>query len=94
MTRTVQLNCPIKAEIRAVDSQSDLRIFVIVMIIVEIVPKSLFLCVNRSHIRYGFHAGAKDIRYCVNMAMFSEVAASLCYCLFKQPLPHLRVSFQ
>ena len=27
MTRTVLLNCPIKAEIRAVDSQSDLRIF-------------------------------------------------------------------
>ena len=26
MTRTVQLNCPIEAEIRAVDSQSDLRI--------------------------------------------------------------------
>ena len=29
---TVLLNCPIKAEIRAVDSQSDLTIFVIVMI--------------------------------------------------------------
>ena len=27
MTRTVLSNCPIKAEIRAVDSQSDLRIF-------------------------------------------------------------------
>ena len=26
MTRTVLLNCPIKAEIRIVDSQSDLRI--------------------------------------------------------------------
>ena len=26
MMRTVQLNCPIKAEIRAVDSQSDLQI--------------------------------------------------------------------
>ena len=26
MTRTVLLHCPIKAEIRAVDSQSDLRI--------------------------------------------------------------------
>ena len=25
MMRTVQLNCPIKAEIRAVDSQSDLQ---------------------------------------------------------------------
>ena len=27
MARTVLLNCPIKAEIRAVDSQSDLTIF-------------------------------------------------------------------
>ena len=27
VTRTVLLNCPIKAEIRAVDSQSDLTIF-------------------------------------------------------------------
>ena len=26
MMRTVQVNCPIKAEIRAVDSQSDLQI--------------------------------------------------------------------
>ena len=26
MARTIQFNCPIKAEIRAVDSQSDLRI--------------------------------------------------------------------
>ena len=43
------------------------------MITVEIAPKSLFLCVNRSHIRYGFHAGAKTIRYYVNMAMFSQV---------------------
>ena len=32
MTRTVLLNCPIKAEIRAVDSQSDLRILLVVMI--------------------------------------------------------------
>ena len=36
MTRTVLLNCPIKTEIRAVDSQSDL-IFVIVMIIIIII---------------------------------------------------------
>ena len=36
MTRTVLLNCPIKTEIRAVDSQSDL-IFVIVMIIIMII---------------------------------------------------------
>ena len=31
MTRTVLLNCPIKAEIRAVDSQSDLRILLVVL---------------------------------------------------------------
>ena len=36
MTRTVLLNCPIKAEIRAVDSQSDFDNFVIVMIIIDI----------------------------------------------------------
>ena len=36
MTRTVLLNCPIKTEIRAFDSQSDL-IFVIVMIIIIII---------------------------------------------------------
>ena len=30
MTRTVLLNCPIKAEIRTVDSQSDLRILVLI----------------------------------------------------------------
>ena len=36
MTHTVLLNCSIKAEIRAVDSQSDLTIFVIVMIIRKI----------------------------------------------------------
>ena len=36
MTRTVLLNCPIKTEIRAVDSQSDL-IFVIAMIIIIII---------------------------------------------------------
>ena len=34
----------------------------------EITHKSPFLCVNRSPIRYGFRAGAKAIRYTVNMA--------------------------
>ena len=34
----------------------------------EIAPKSPFLCVNRSPIRYGFRAGTKDIRYSVNVA--------------------------
>ena len=34
MTRTVLLHCPISAEIRTVDSQSDLRNFVIVIITV------------------------------------------------------------
>ena len=32
MTRTVLFNCPIKAEIRVVDSQSDLRILLYIMI--------------------------------------------------------------
>ena len=30
--------------------------------------KSPFWCVNRSLIRYGFYAGAKAIRFCVNIA--------------------------
>ena len=34
--------------------------------VTEIAPKSPFLCVNRSPIRYGFCAGAKAIRYSVN----------------------------
>ena len=33
MTSTVLLNCPIKAEIRTVDSQSDLTIMIIIIII-------------------------------------------------------------
>ena len=38
MTRTVQLNCPIKAEIRVVDSHSDFFInFLIVMIRIIII---------------------------------------------------------
>ena len=32
MTRTVLFNCPIKAEIRAVDSQSDLRILLLLLL--------------------------------------------------------------
>ena len=41
ITRTVLLQCPISAEIRAVDSQSDLRIlnFVIVMITINMVSE-------------------------------------------------------
>ena len=35
--------------------------------VTEIEPKSPFLCVNRSSIRYGFRAGAKAIWYCVNI---------------------------
>ena len=35
---------------------------------VEIAPKSR-LCVNKSPIRYDFRAGAKAIRYSVNMAL-------------------------
>ena len=37
--------------------------------VTEFAPKSLLVCVNRSPIRYGFHAGAKDIRYSVNKAL-------------------------
>ena len=46
MMRTVQLNCPIKAEIRAVDSQSDLQSlysFVIVIVIIIITLLLLLL---------------------------------------------------
>ena len=35
--------------------------------VTEIAPKSPLLCVNRSPIRYGFRAGAKDIQYNVNI---------------------------
>ena len=31
--------------------------------VTEIVPKSLFLCVNRRPFRYGFCAGSKAIRF-------------------------------
>ena len=31
--------------------------------VTEIVPKSLFLCVNRRPFRYGFNAGSKAIRF-------------------------------
>ena len=34
--------------------------------VTEIAPKSPFLCVNRSPIRYGFRAGAKAVRYYMN----------------------------
>ena len=37
MTRTVLFNCPIKAEIRAVDSQSDLRILLFIVMIRSII---------------------------------------------------------
>ena len=43
MTRTVLLNCPINAEIRAVDSQSDLRFcysFSVLYIILLMVPST------------------------------------------------------
>ena len=37
-------------------------------LVTEIALKSAFLFVNRSLIRYGFYAGAKTIRFCVNIA--------------------------
>ena len=39
-------------------------------------PKSPFLCVNRSHIRYGFLAGVKAIRYGVNIALIKTIVSS------------------
>jgi len=44
---------------------------------VEIAPKSLFLCVNRSHIRYGFHAGAKAIRYGLKPSLACKIFDSM-----------------
>ena len=37
--------------------------------VTEIAPKSPFLCVNRSAIRYGLRAGAKAIQYGVNIIL-------------------------
>ena len=37
-------------------------------LVTEIALKSAFLFMNRSLIRYGFYAGAKAIRFCVNIA--------------------------
>ena len=37
----------------------------------ETAPKSPFLCVSKSLIRYGFRAGARAIRYCENIALVS-----------------------
>ena len=36
--------------------------------VTEIAPKSPFLCMYRSPMRYGFCGGAKAIQYAVNMA--------------------------
>ena len=35
--------------------------------VTKIEPTTPFLCVNRSTVRYGFRAGANDIRYGVNI---------------------------
>ena len=37
--------------------------------VTEIAPKSPFLCVNRSTIWYDFHAGAKALRYSMNIQL-------------------------
>ena len=37
--------------------------------VTEIGPKSPLLCVNKRHIRYGFRAVAKSLRYSVNIAL-------------------------
>ena len=39
----------------------------------EIAPKSSFFYVNRSHIRYVFHAGAKAFRYCAKRALEESI---------------------
>ena len=38
------------------------------LLIKKIAPKLLLLCVTRSPTQYGFRAGAKAIRYIVNIA--------------------------
>ena len=41
-----------------------------ILCVIEIAPKSRFLCVNRGPIRYGFRAGAKaTIRHSVTLAL-------------------------
>ena len=40
-----------------------------ILCFLEIAPKSRFLCVNRSPIRYGFRAGAKATRHSVTMTL-------------------------
>ena len=37
--------------------------------VTEIASKSRFLCVNRSPIEYGFRAGAKAVRYTMNVTL-------------------------
>ena len=39
-------------------------------------PKSPFLCVNRSHMWYGFYAGVKAIRYGVHIALITTIVSS------------------
>ena len=41
--------------------------------------KSPLLCVNRAAIRYGFHAGAKGIRYSVNVTSMNVLFNVLCF---------------
>ena len=52
--------------------------------VTEMAPKSPSLCVNRTPIRCGFHAGAKATRYSVDIALTSakgllEMTLSLTY---------------
>ena len=46
-------------------------------------PKSPLLSVNRGSIRYGFHEGAKAIRYCVNIALTLAVQTYMADRYFK-----------
>ena len=40
-----------------------------ILSVTEIAPKSRFLCVNRSPIRYGFRAGAEANQHSVTLAL-------------------------
>ena len=53
IARTVLLNCPIKAGIRAIDNQSDLRNFVLVMIshIIKETSNGLYFLVQLKEIK-------------------------------------------
>ena len=50
----------------------------------EFAPKSPFLCVNRSPIRYGFRVGPQAILYSVSMGRPAPIPNKVCDWLGKQ----------